>query len=41
MRPINQAPHDRSLEEIVANINSECRWCSAKDCSVCVWKYRM
>ncbi len=31
---------ERSLEEIVANTNNECRWCPAKDCSVCVWKYR-
>ena len=31
----------RSLEDIVANINNECRCCSTdKDCSICVWKYQ-
>lgn len=33
--------HERSLEDIVANINNECRCCSTdKDCSICVWKYK-
>ena len=33
--------HERNLEDIVANINNECRCCSAeKDCSICVWKYK-
>jgi hypothetical protein len=36
MKPTNQTTHYRSLEDIVANINNECRWCSGKDCSVCV-----
>lgn len=40
MKPTNQTPHYRSLEDIMANINSECRWCSGKDCSICVLKYK-
>ena len=32
--------HERTIEDIIANINNECRWCPQKDCSVCVWKYK-
>ena len=31
---------DRTVEDIIASINNECRWCSGKDCSVCVWKHK-